>query len=298
MTIDVVFFLNRGALRPMLAALNSVRQNAAAPEALRVSLVVPDDAEEQALIADAMERAFPWPGFSWRIVPTRPPEPIAAYIRARYGTPMPERDFLRRSIHYARLWMTEDLPADMGRFICLDCDVIVIDDIARLWEEARLDQHEVFAASPQLFHGLLYFRQPWKGWAEVRGMGRPFNAGVTVINAPAWGAPVRARLQEILDWNAANGYGLFSLHDEPILNLLFKDYVRFSPRWNRCGYGNAPWLARLLKKPLSETSVIHWSGGHHKPWTRRDVPFGDLWWQYDLGESFDAARKPVPAGRA
>ncbi len=283
MATDIVFFLNTGVLRPLLAAMNSVVRNAAEPETLRFTIVAPDLAEEVAAMETALSHAFPDAPFSWRVVPSRAPEWIARYIRARYGTPMEQEAFVRRSIHYARLWMSDDLPADMGRFICLDCDVIVIDDIAGLMAEAEAAGPAVFAASPQLFHGLLYFRQPWKGWRAVRGM-RPFNAGVTVIDRRLWDDEVKARLKAIFDWNEANDYGLFSLHDEPVLNLLFKDYARFSARWNRCGYGNAPWLAKLLAKPLDQTSIIHWSGGHSKPWSHPGVPYGELWWQYDLGE--------------
>jgi lipopolysaccharide biosynthesis glycosyltransferase len=282
MTVDIVFCLNRKVLRAMIAAMNSIVSNAAQPEALRFHIAVPDLEEEARAIRAGVAAAFPDPAFSWSTAAVRAPDWIADYIEGRAGGGLDDEALARKAMQYARCYLPEMFPG-LGKFIYFDCDVIVRDDVARLWEEAGLSEAAPFAAAPQLYTGVLYFARPLKGLREGLSILRPFNSGMFVTDARAWKGPVTDRIRRYLDWNAAHGYTLFSLQDEPVLNLVFKDYLRLSPRWNRCGYGNHPFVARLLKRPLSEMSVIHWSGGHRKPWRDRTIAYAEEWWAYDKG---------------
>lgn len=282
MIIDIVFCLNRKVLRPMLAAMNSIQANSADPSQLRFNIAVPATGEDGAVIRDAVASAFPDAPFEWSTAAVAAPDWMVDYIQGRFGGGLDAEKLAGRAMQYARLYMPEMFPG-LGKFIYFDCDVIVRGDVADLWSEAQITATQPFAAAPQLFTGLLYFSRPLKGLREGLSIPRPFNSGMFVTDARAWPGPVTDRIRHYLDWNAANDYGLFSLQDEPILNLVFKNYLRVSPRWNRCGYGNRPAVARFLKKPLSEMSVIHWSGGHHKPWRDRSIAYADEWWRYDIG---------------
>jgi lipopolysaccharide biosynthesis glycosyltransferase len=68
--------------------------------------------------------------------------------------------------------------------------------------------------------------------------------------------------------------------DETLLNVMFKDYIQIDRSWNRCGYGNMQLVAKILKKPLDQINVIHWSVGHHKPWKNPAIVYGDIWQRY------------------
>lgn len=282
MTIDVVFCLDRNVIRPMIAAMNSIVENAAEPEELRFSIAVPAIKEDAEIIETAVKTAFPDPVFTWRIGSVEPPDWVAAYVRGRAPANTDDTGLTRRAMKYSRLYLATIFP-DLGKFIYFDCDVIVRDDVARLWAEADITEAAPFAAAPHTFTGLLYFRRPLTGWRAAMTMLRPFNSGMFVTDARAWASGPIDRIRAILDWDAENDYSLFSLQDEPILNLAFNDYYRLSPRWNRCGFGNHPLVARLLKKPLAQMSVIHWSGGRRKPWLDRSIAYADEWWAYDKG---------------
>lgn len=282
MTIDIVFCLDRNVIRPMIAAMNSIAMNAADPGSLRFNVSVPAITEDAAAIESAIERAFPDPAFQWRTGSTEPPEWVRDYVRGRIGPDGDDLTLRRKAMKYSRLYLTEMFP-DLGKFIYFDCDVIIIDDVAKLWDEAQLTPEMPFAAARHLFFGPLYFRRPLANWRAGRTIKKPFNSGMFVSDAPAWKDGPIARLRAILDWDTREGFTLFGLQDEPILNLTFTDYFDLRPRWNRCGFGNQPFVARLLKKPMEQISVLHWSGGHRKPWNDPEIAYGEYWWTYDLG---------------
>lgn len=284
--IDVVFCLDRNVIRPMIAAMNSVAENAATPEDLRFSIAVPVIKEDAQAIHDAIAAAFPNPKFTWRTGSVEPPDWVEHYVRGRVGKPVDDRVVRQRAMKYARLYLTDIFP-DVGKFIYFDCDVIVRDDVAKLWQEAAISDAQPFAAARHIYFGPMYFRKPLTHFRAGLKIRRPFNSGMFVTDARAWAKGPKDRIQAILDWDEAHDFKLFGLQDEPILNLAFTEYFQLSARWNRCGYGNQPWVARLLKKPLEEMSVIHWSGGHNKPWSDTSVAYADEWWAYDKG--------PVPA---
>lgn len=34
------------------------------------------------------------------------------------------------------------------------------------------------------------------------------------------------------------------------------------------------------EKTLNQINVIHWSGGHHKPWKNPAIVYGEIWQKY------------------
>jgi len=277
MTTDIVFCLNRGLLRPLVAAMNSIVTNAADPAALRFNVAVPPSqvGEFERLI----DRAFPDRVFAARVGGATLTGGVRDYLDGRRGSPHnPESG---TALNYARFEVHRVFEG-LGPYVYLDGDLVVLDDIARAL--AALKPGRRLAAVPQLFTGLFYFRRPLLGWREGLAMLRPFNAGVYVTDARVWQGDVMAELQSYMDWDRRHGYTLFSLHTEPLMNLVFKAYQHLDPRWNRAGYGNHPLVARLLKMPKGRIGVLHWSGGHNKPWKNRDTVFAEEWYAYDLGE--------------
>ncbi|MDJ1008667.1 MAG: glycosyltransferase [Paracoccaceae bacterium] len=283
MPIDIVLSLNRGLMRPMVTLVNSIVANASQPEALRFNVAVPAVAEDVAAFERLADLRFPDRAFEIRFAPAALSPWIADYVAARRGKPLDPR--IGQAMNYARFDVARLFP-DLGTFLYLDADIVVLGDVAPLFAPGTLRRR--LAAVPQLFTGLLYFRKPLVGWRAGMSMPRPFNAGVYLSDISAWGEALDRELVSIFDWDRRHGYKLFSLHTEPLMNLAFKDYQHLDKRWNASGYGNHPLVARLLKRPVEKISVLHWSGGHFKPWRDRSTAYADLWWRYDLG--------PLPEG--
>jgi len=278
MTIDIVFCLNSNLARPLVTVINSIVRNAAEPASLRFNIAVPPSGQELETITSVIENAFPNRDFSVRIRGAQLSNWIATYIEHRLGRPVRPAEGI--ALNYAR-FEVQTLFDDLKNYIYLDGDLVVRDNIASVIE--MFDEERGLAAVPQYLSGLFYFRRPLAGLREAGRMLRPFNAGVYVTDARLWGDDLMLELRSLMEWDRRNDFKLFWLHTEPLMNILFKDYQRLPRRWNQSGYGNHPFVARLLKRPLSEMSVIHWSGGHRKPWRDRSIAYAEEWWAYDKG---------------
>ena len=278
MPLDIVLSLNTGLLRPLLALMNSITRNSAEPSALRFNLLVPPIRSDVAAFENGIEAAFPDRAFDVRVAGTEISAPIRSYVEGRLKKPL-EPDS-GKAMNYARFEMLTQFP-DIEEFIYLDSDIIVLSDLAEVF--AEIDPSRRLAAVRQPLPGITYFRRLKTGWKEGMSIPRPFNAGVYVSHGKHWGDEMHRDLGRIMEWDKEHDYELFWLHTEPLMNLLFKDYQILPKRWNNSGFGNHPLVARLLQGSLSDTAVIHWSGGHRKPWKNRDTAHAATWWNYDMG---------------
>ncbi|NJL45747.1 MAG: hypothetical protein HC922_08565, partial [Leptolyngbyaceae cyanobacterium SM2_3_12] len=50
---------------------------------------------------------------------------------------------------------------------------------------------------------------------------------------------------------------------------------------------------RFLKKPLTQINVIHWSGGHHKPWKTEGIVYGEIWRRYATPRTSSVPSAPM-----
>lgn len=278
MTLDIVFCVNAQWAHPLVTAINSIVMNSSAPASLRFNIAVPPAVEQQEIMTRAIDAAFPDRDFAVRIRGAVLSDWITDYIESRLQRPvLPTEGFLS---NYAR-FEVQRLFDDLGTYVYLDADLVVRDDIAILLQQ--FDQDHRLAAVPFSLPGIFYFRNPLVGVRKAWRMLRPFNAGVYVTDTRFWDSTLMCELQSLMEWDRQNDYKLFWLHTEPLMNLVFTEYQRLPRRWNRSGYGNHPLVARFLKQPVSEMSVIHWSGGHRKPWRDRNMAYADEWWAYDKG---------------
>ena len=140
-------------------------------------------------------------------------------------------------------------------------------------------------------------------WNELRRFHRTFNSGVLLTELQFWqdeaydklsvtiqgGAetripswpPEQLQLSYYLMLDAKHNYQLYELGDETVFNLIFKEsYIPLPKSWNCCGFGNHPWITRWLPCDLSQVKILHWNGGHRKPWNSPDVVFSELWSSY------------------
>ena len=203
---------------------------------------------------------------------------------------------------YARLFATERLPAEVRRFIYVDGDVLVLDDIEKLWSTdlngaslaAVQDLAVPRVSSPM---GLKHFRT--LGFdAEA-----PYcNAGVYVADVAAWrkariGQAALAYLEEYRDH--------INLLDQDALNAVIKgSWKPLDYRWNLVsGPAGRSFCPRdgldiaQLERAVANPGIVHFAG-LLKPWVYPSLgsPWADeyarelrrLYPAYRLNTSFRA----------
>jgi len=217
---------------------------------------------------------------SFRVREFIPPDFLKHYLDSKFQEKKPERR-ISRYMQYARLFLKDIFP-DVTRVVYLDGDTLVLGDVRSLFAQgSQLTPQRYLAAAPQFFPAMFYFSNPFKMWADLRKFKKAFNSGVLLTDLTLWTPATYEQLRHYLNLDAKNNYRLYHLGDETVFNLMFKDtYIPLHKRWNSCGYGQPHWITNLLKKDPEQMSVIHWSGGHHKPWQSDRVIYADLWRSY------------------
>jgi lipopolysaccharide biosynthesis glycosyltransferase len=121
---------------------------------------------------------------------------------------------------YVRLWLTTRLPADVGRLLYLDSDVVVCSDISSLWGVDL--EGNYLAAVPDL-----PYSHENIGFANDD---RYFNAGILIIDVQKW---VRENLaQQLVNYALSKGSQL-TYWDQDVLNACCKNRVLFLDlKWN------------------------------------------------------------------
>lgn len=171
---------------------------------------------------------------------------------------------------YARLFATERLPGDVSRFIYVDGDLLVLDDISRLWSTdldgailaAVQDLAVPRVSSPM---GLKHYRA-----LEFDAAAPYFNAGVYVADVTAWR---EARIGEAAVAYLEKYRDDINLLDQDALNAVIKG--RWKPldyRWNLvsgpAGRSFCPTDGLdtvQLKRAVANPGIVHFAG-LLKPW--------------------------------
>lgn len=199
------------------------------------------------------------------------------------------RRALDQPLNYARIYLADLLPASVDRIIYFDSDLIVVDDVAKLW---RIDLGPHVLGAPEYCHANFtsYFTDKfWSNPAFTSSFrGRDpcyFNTGVMVIDLRKWRA---GKYTEKLEYwmRVQKRYRIYELGSLPPFLLVFGgDVEGVQHRWNQHGLGgdNVEGLCRDLHP--GPVSLLHWSG-KGKPWLRldskRQCPLDSLWAPYDL----------------
>ena len=277
--VDIVFSLNRKIWLSLLVAMNSIEKNATTPESVRFNILVPPG--EESFFEEKVRSALPDLRAQWRVKTYMPPAYMQDYLEKRFKEKTEDRRN-SRCIQFSRFFLREAFD-DLDAIIYLDTDLIVLGDIAEFYAYTeQCNPQRYFGSVPHVYPCIFYFSNPFKVWNEIFKFQQTFNAGVWFTKLSLWNDETYERLNYYLDLDAQNNYKLYTLGDEPVFNLLFKDYVQADKNWNRCGYGSPPLATRFLasgEKFLQQAKLIHWSGPY-KPWSSPKIQFADLWRSY------------------
>jgi lipopolysaccharide biosynthesis glycosyltransferase len=161
------------------------------------------------------------------------------------------------------LLLADLLSSDVERVLFLDADMLVLDDLANLWE-TPMDQH-VLAAAPDAAVPLCSAPRGVKG---CESLGIPseapyFNCGVLMIHLMRWRQrEVTRRAHEYLETTREP---IDFLHQEALNAVLWDDWKPLDPRWNLLGSCAGRPYERTNSGAWRQPGIVHFAG-RMKPW--------------------------------
>ncbi len=184
---------------------------------------------------------------------------------------------------YFRLQMAELLPPEVEKAIYLDCDLLVLGDIAELWQFGMAGQP--LAAVPD--YGIMASHKDWPRKQQALSL-RPadlyFNSGVLVVDVAAWRE--HGYGQAVVELARKAGY---QHHDQDALNKVFYGkWVALPLQWNVIPPIWNMFLKILRRSDLRQKAlaarrhiaILHYAGGY-KPWEYPEIPaFNAAYYRY------------------
>lgn len=280
--IHVTMTLDANYLRGTMAAVLSILQHSACPENLSFHFLSAAAADERHL-RSTINSTFPYLNFAiYRF--------NAARIRSKISKSI--RQALDQPLNYARIQLAEILPDDVKRVIYLDSDLVVVDDVAKLW---NVDMEGKVVAAPEYCHANFsqYFTEAFWNDPELSKTfeGRKacyFNTGVMVVDVEEWRrGKYTEKVEEWMDMQKRER--IYHLGSLPPFLLVFAGKIRaVDHRWNQHGLGGDNFEGKCRSLHPGPVSLLHWSG-KGKPWlrldSRRPCTVDHLWAPYDLYRS-------------
>ena len=278
--IHISMTLDANYLRGTMAAVLSILQHSTCPENFVFHFL---SARHEPQIFKSIASTFPYLKFKiYRFDSNRVRGKISKSIRQALDQPL----------NYARIYLADILPSDVNRVIYLDSDIIVVDDISKLWE---VDLGDKVVAAPEYCHANFTTYFSYAFWSDPRlsktFQGRRpcyFNTGVMVLDVNKW--KKEGYTQKVEEWMVIQKQKrIYHLGSLPPFLLIFAGNIKaVDHRWNQHGLGGDNFEGKCRKLHPGPISLLHWSG-KGKPWLRLDsrkpCPLDHLWAPYDLYRS-------------
>lgn len=275
MTLDLEY------LRGTMAAVHSVLKHASCPENIFFHFVASASSSNSNHLATVLRTSFPSLRFKvYEFDESRVDHLISPSIRRALESPL----------NYARNYLAEIFEPCIGRVIYLDSDIIVVDDIRKLWQVPITGSNIIGA--PEYCHAnfIKYFTDEFWSDPKLSAVFRGknpcyFNTGVMVMDLSRWrGGDYTRRIE---GWMAIQKerkiYELGSL--PPFLLVFGGNVTPIDRRWNQHGLGGDNVSGSCRSLHPGPVSLLHWSG-KLKPWDRLDsgepCPVDYSWKPYDL----------------
>ncbi|XP_059625626.1 probable galacturonosyltransferase-like 7 [Cornus florida] len=273
--VHVAITLDVDYLRGSIAAVHSILQHSKCPESIFFHFLV-SDVNLETLVRST------FPHLKFKVYYFDP-----EIVRNLISTSV--RQALEQPLNYARNYLADLLEPCVARVIYLDSDLVVVDDISKLWT-TTLENKTIGA--PEYCHANFkkYFTASF--WSDKRFSGtfvgrRPcyFNTGVMVIDLVNWRR--FGYTKRIEEWMEIQKRGrIYELGSLPPFLLVFAGHVApIEHRWNQHGLGGDNVRGSCRNLHPGAVSLLHWSGSG-KPWLRIDskqrCPLDALWEPFDL----------------
>eukprot|EP00249_Psilotum_nudum_P006673 c19971_g1_i1 orf=1589-2746(+) len=277
LSIHIAMNLDGAYLRGSMAAVLSTLQHASCPENVVFHFLVSDaDLEFHSLIQNT------FPGLKFKIY-------YFDVSMVRHRISSSTRQALEQPLNYARNYLADILEACVRRVIYLDSDLIVVDDIAKLWATS-LGSKTLAATEYCHANFSKYFTASFwadKILASSFKARTPcyFNTGVMIMDLVKWRQNNYST--QIEQWmEIQKGRRIYDLGSLPPFLLVFAGSIEpVEHRWNQHGLGGDNINGNCRSLHPGPVSLLHWSG-EGKPWLRLDsrqpCPLDRLWAPYDL----------------
>ncbi|GER51518.1 galacturonosyltransferase-like 10 [Striga asiatica] len=288
--VHVAMTLDSEYLRGSVAAVHSVLRHASCPEQVFFHFVAAEfDPSTPRVLTRVIRSVFPSLNFKVYIFRE---ETVLNRISSSI------RPALENPLNYARSYLGDLLDPCVTRVIYLDSDVILVDDVAKLWRVGLSGNRVIGAPEYCRANFTKYFTDRF--WSDPiltrKAFGSRtrspcyFNTGVMVMDLGRWReGHFREKIENWMELQRRNRmYELGSL--PPFLLVFGGDVEPIGHRWNQHGLGgdNVAGSCRALHP--GPVSLLHWSG-KGKPWVRLDegkpCPLDHLWEPYDLWKGQD-----------
>jgi lipopolysaccharide biosynthesis glycosyltransferase len=254
--IVIVSAADAGYIRPLAVMLQSLRMRLS--EGRRVALYIADGGIAE---PDKERVAEPWIVAGSQVHWFRVPDTTFA------GLPLWGR--MSAAVYY-KLWLANLLPASVRKALWLDADLLVLEDVARLWDLDLAGCHAL--AAQDSIVPLVSSRLGVAGYAAL-GLdpaAKYYNAGVLVADLERWrrddvAGQVMAHLHRHRD-------AVYFWDQEALNVVLANNWGDLDPRWNHlvtyrdraAGRGSAAAQCR----GAAAAWILHFAG-NHKPWVYR-----------------------------
>ncbi|KAL9237665.1 hypothetical protein vseg_012186 [Gypsophila vaccaria] len=275
--IHISMTLDANYLRGTMAAVFSILQHSTCPENFVFHFL---SARHDPDIFTSISSTFPYLKFKiYRFDSNRVRGKISKSIRQALDQPL----------NYARIYLADILPSNVRRVIYLDSDIIVVDDITKLWQ---VNLEERVVAAPEYCHTNFttyftdsFWQDPILSKTFARRKPCYFNTGVMVLDVKKW--KKEAYTQRVEEWMVVQKLKrIYHLGSLPPFLLIFAGNIKaVDHRWNQHGLGGDNFEGKCRSLHPGPISLLHWSG-KGKPWLRLDsrkpCPIDHLWAPYDL----------------
>lgn len=278
----VAMTLDSEYLRGSIAAVHSVLRHSSCPESVFFHFVAAEfDPVSPRILTRIVRSTFPSLGFKVYIFRE---DTVINLISGSV------RQALENPLNYARNYLGDILDPCVDRVIYLDSDLVLVDDIRKLWDTALTGSRVIGA--PEYCHANFtsYFTDSfWSDAVLSRAFGsrKPcyFNTGVMIMDLAKWRQENYKMVIE--NWmEIQKKKRIYELGSLPPFLLVFAGNVEaIDHRWNQHGLGGDNVKGSCRSLHPGPVSLLHWSG-KGKPWVRLDAkkpcPVDHLWQPYDL----------------
>lgn len=279
--VHVAMTLDSEYLRGSIAAVHSALKHASCPENIFFHFISAEfDSASPRVLTQLVRSTFPSLNFKVYIFRE---DTVINLISSSI------REALENPLNYARNYLGDILDTCVDRVIYLDSDLVLVDDIHKLWD---ITLKSKIIGAPEYCHANFtkYFTDSF--WSDpllsrVFGSRKPcyFNTGVMVMDLVRWReGNYRKRIENWMEIQRRKR--IYDLGSLPPFLLVFAGNVEaIDHRWNQHGLGGDNVKGSCRSLHPGPVSLLHWSG-KGKPWVRLDnkqpCPLDYLWVPYDL----------------